>query len=116
PGEERTPKFGRLANERSPVREAFVYRLLDAAGVATLRARPARVSYVDKGAQAPPLVRNAILLEDDDDLMKRLDGTGKITMERFTSARDQFAPLDTAAMAFAQAMIANYDWCVRFYP
>jgi hypothetical protein len=116
PGEERTPKFGRLANEKSPLREAFVYRLLDAAGVTTLKARPARISYVDKATQAAPLVRNAMLLEDDDDVMKRLAGTGEITIERFTSARDQFAPSETAALAFAQALIANFDWCLRFHP
>jgi hypothetical protein len=116
PGEERTPKFGRLANEKSPLREVFVYRLLEAAGVTTLKARAARVTYVDKASNASPVVRNAMLLEDDDDVMKRLGGTGEITMEQFTSARDRFAPHDTAALAFAQAMIGNFDWCLRFSP
>jgi hypothetical protein len=116
PGEERTPKFGRLANEKSPLREALVYRLLETAGVTTLKARPARVTYIDKAAQPSPVVRNAMLLEDDDDLMKRLGGTGEIAMERFTTARDQFAASETTAIAFAQAMIANFDWCLRFYP
>src|SRR5690349_14560915 len=41
-GEELTKKYGRLANEKSPWREALVYRLLGAAGVPTLLARPAR--------------------------------------------------------------------------
>lgn len=115
PGEERTPKFGRLANEKSPFREVFVYRLLQAAGVTTLQVRPARVTYIDKAAQASPVARNAMLLEDDDDLMKRLGATGEITMEQFTDARDRFAPQDTAALAFAEAMIGNFDWCLRFH-
>jgi hypothetical protein len=115
PGEERTPRFGRLANEKSPLREAFVYRLLEAAGVTTLKVRPARVTYVDKAAQPSPVVRNAVLLEDDDDVMKRLGGTGEITMQQFTTARDRFNPQDTTALAFAQAMIGNFDWCLRFH-
>jgi hypothetical protein len=116
PGEERTPKFGRLANEKSPLREALVYRLLEVVGVPTLKARPARVTYIDKAAQGSPIVRNAVLLEDDDDLIKRLEGTGEIKPEQFTNARDRFAPRDSAAVAFAQAMIGNFDWCLRFHP
>jgi hypothetical protein len=115
PGEERTPKFGRLANEKSPLREALVYQLLAASGAATLQVRPARVTYVEKATQASPIVRNAMLLEDDDDLMKRLGATGEITMQQFSNARDRFAPLDTAVIAFAEAMIGNFDWCLRFH-
>src|SRR6185436_12107207 len=55
-----SPKYGRLANEKSPHREALAYQMLHAAGVPALRARPARVTYVDPGAGgAQPLVRNA---------------------------------------------------------
>src|SRR4051794_40832606 len=116
-GEQLTPEFGRLANEKSPLREAFVYRLLDAVGVPTLRARPARIAYVDTtGGEQQPVVRNALLLEDDDDVKRRLGATGQITMEQFTTAREMFAPDDTARLAFAQAMIGNFDWCLRFYP
>ena len=116
-GEQLTPEFGRLANEKSPVREAFVYHLLDAMGVPTLRARPARIAYVDtSGGEQQPVVRNAVLLEDDDDVKRRVGATGEITMEQFTTARELFAPADTARLAFAQAMIGNFDWCLRFYP
>jgi len=116
PGEERTPKFGRLANEKSPMREGLVYRLLEVVGVPTLKARPARVTYIDKTEQGSSIVRNAVLLEDDDDVIKRLEGTAEIKEEQFTSARDRFAPQDSAAVAFAEAMIANFDWCLRFHP
>ena len=116
-GEELTSKFGRLANEKSPLREAFVYRLLEAMGVPTLRARPARITYVDTtGGESPPVVRNALLLEDDDDVKRRIGATGEISMEQFTTARELFTPADTVRLAFAQAMIANFDWCLRFYP
>ena len=115
-GEQLTPEFGRLANEKSPLREAFVYHLLDAIGVPTLRARPARIAYVDTtGGEQRPVVRNALLLEDDDDVKRRVGATGAITMEQFTTAGELFAPADTARLAFAEAMIGNFDWCLRFY-
>jgi hypothetical protein len=59
-----TTKYGRLANEKSPWREGLAYQLLESVGVPTLRARAARVTYVDP-ADGTPLVRNALLVEDD---------------------------------------------------
>src|SRR5436190_14036397 len=66
-----TAKYGRLPSEASPHREAFVYRLLDAVGVPTLKARPARITYVysdGRDGQTPdqqqPIARNAMLLEN----------------------------------------------------
>jgi hypothetical protein len=116
PDTERTPKFGRLANEKAPLREVFVYRLLDAMGVPTVKARAARITYTDTGTGGAPLVRNAMLLEDEDDAKQRLGGTREITSQQFTTARAQLAADDTARLAFAQAMIGNFDWCLRFYP
>ncbi len=40
---DRLTRNNRLPNERSPHREAFVYRVLDVLGIPTLKARPARV-------------------------------------------------------------------------
>ena len=84
-GEIITKKYGRLLNEQSPVREAFVYRLLEVVGAPTLKARQARVTYVytDPRAETPdqrqPLVRNAVIIEDDEDAVKRLGGTQQLT-------------------------------------
>ena len=89
-----SPKYGRLANEKSPQREALVYRLLQAAEVPTLRVRPATVTYVDKG-QAP-LTRKAFLVEDDGDARKRLQGTAEIPMEQFGDAKARGASADAA--------------------
>jgi hypothetical protein len=115
PGE-LTKTYGRLANEASPWREAAIYRLIAAAGVPTLRVRAARIRYVDtspNGTVVPsPLVRNAFLLEDEDAARKRMGATGEITQERFTTARDAFAAADVARIAFAEAMIGNFDWCL----
>jgi hypothetical protein len=117
-----TPRFGRLPNEHSPLREAFVYRLLDTLGVPTLKARPARITYVFTDARvdgqagaARTLARNAMLLEDDDAAIARF-GTKEIPESAFTNARDTFKVEDAARLAFAEALIGNFDWCVRFYP
>jgi hypothetical protein len=107
-------KYGRLANERSPHREALVYRLLQAANVPTLRARPATVTYVDQG-QAP-LTRKGLLVEDDGDARKRLNGTTEITMEQFGDARTRGASADAARIAFGEAMIGNFDWHLKTSP
>jgi hypothetical protein len=110
-----TPKFGRLANEYSPLREAFVYRLIEISGVPTLKARPARITYIDTSAgAAAPLVRNALILEDDDAARKRLGAAAEIPMQEFGTAADRLSPADTARLAFAEAMIGNFDWCLKF--
>src|SRR5262245_32121817 len=50
------PRYGRLANERAVMREAFIYQLLEVLGVPSLKARPARVTYEEPVAGATPLV------------------------------------------------------------
>src|SRR5258708_14976627 len=47
--ETHSAKYGRLANENSPRRAVRTYRLLQAAGVPTLRTRPASITYIDGG-------------------------------------------------------------------
>jgi len=118
-----TARFGRLPNERSPVREAFVYRLLDAVGVPALRARPARATYVyadarpgQSPAQEQPIVRNALLLENTEEAIKRFGGDREIVEKAFTNARAQFTPADTARLALGEAMIGNFDWCLKMTP
>lgn len=115
-GEELTAGFGRLANETSPVREVFAYHLLDALGVPTLKARAARITYIDTRPGATPLTRSAMLLEDESAATRRLGGTADIDVNEFTSARDSFQPLDTARLALAEAMLGNFDWCLRQFP
>ena len=119
-GESITKKYGRLSNEKAPVREAFIYRLLDVVGVPTLRVRQARISYVytdPRPSQTPdqnqPVVRNAIIVEDDDEAVKRLGGVRQIDEKGFVSARDMLSVEDTALVAFAEAMIGNFDWCLK---
>ena len=110
-----SPKYGRLVNEKSPHREALVYDLLRAAEAPALRTRAARITYIDP-ARPAPLERNALLLEDDDEAMKRLGGTAEIPLESFGSVATRGAAADAARIAFAEAMIGNFDWCLKFSP
>jgi hypothetical protein len=114
PDDDLTTKYGRLANERAPHREVMVYQMLRAAGVPTLRVRPARITYSYADGRAP-LVRNALLLEDDSDALRRFEATGSIDEARFASARESFEPAQSATLAFAQALVGNFDWCLRFF-
>jgi len=113
--DELSTKYGRLANEKSPLREALVYQLLKAVEAPTLVARPARITYIDK-SQGQPIVRNALLLEDDDDAMKRVRGTAELPMEAFGNVVSRRAAADAARIAFSEAMIGNFDWCLKFSP
>ena len=113
-GETLTPRFGRLPNEQSPWREAFVYRLLDTLAVPTLKARPARITYVYAEGGQPPLQRNAMLLEDDDDARARLGVDQEVEPSAFSNAEKEFKPEDTAQLTFAEALIGNFDWCLKF--
>src|SRR3954468_6774361 len=117
PDAQLTTKYGRLANEKSPHREALAYQMLAAAGAPTLRTRAARVTYVDPGLNGgQPLARNALLLEDDDDAMKRVGGTTELTLENFGDVAARKASADAGLIAFGEAMIGNFDWCLKFSP
>jgi len=106
---ERSPK-GRLANDKAPLREAFVYRLLDTLGVTTLKARPAEITYID-GHETR---RHAMLLEDVDATAARLGAGKEIDKSKFTNARDMFDPDLAVKLAFGEALIGNFDWCVKW--
>jgi hypothetical protein len=109
-------KYGRLVNERSPLREGLTYRILDALGVPTLRTRPARITYVDPGAGGAPLVRSALLVEDDNDAMARVGGTSALSLDTFGNVKTRNANEDASRIAFGEAAIANFDWCLKFAP
>ena len=84
-------------------------------GGVNLSPRAARVTYIDK-AQGTPLERNGFLLEDDDDAMARVGGKAELSLEAFGSVATRGAAADAARIAFAEAMIGNFDWCLKFSP
>ena len=52
----------------------------------------------------------------DDDAMKRVNGTAEIALDVFGSVAVRGATADGARIAFAEAMIGNFDWCLKFSP
>ena len=48
--------------------------------------------------------------------MARFGGTRAIPEKEFTNAQAQFAAADTVRLAFAEAMIGNFDWCLKMTP
>ena len=77
------------------------------------RARPGSPTSI--GAPEP-LVRNALLLEDDDDAMARVEGNAELALEEFGNVGDARRAADAARIAFSEAMIGNFDWCLKFSP
>ena len=99
--EQLIPKYGRLSNEKSPHREALVYDLLRAVDAPDAQ-DPARAHHLRRQGQGTPLERNALLLEDDDDAMKRVGGTAEMPLETFGSVATRGAAADAARIAFAR--------------
>jgi hypothetical protein len=116
PDDQLTRKYGRLANEKSPLREGLTYRILDTLGVPTLRTRSARITYIDPEAGGAPLARAALLVEDDNDAMIRVGGTRAISLDTFGNVKSRNAMDDASRVAFGEAAIANFDWCLKFAP
>jgi len=105
-------KYGRLPNEKSPWREVAIYQILDALGVPALRAKSARVTYLYPDGRR--VERNALIVEDDDEAAKRMGGTKTVEPEEFTTADQMFERADAVTLAFAEALVGNFDWCVKF--
>jgi hypothetical protein len=55
------------------------------------------------------------LVEDDNEARQRFGASKKITESEFSSARSIFLPADTAKLALAEALIGNFDWCLRMF-
>jgi hypothetical protein len=54
-----------------------------------------------------------MLLEGTEAAVHRVGGGREIGEKEFTTAQARFKPSDTARLAFAEAMIGNFDWCLK---
>jgi hypothetical protein len=119
PPSERT-KFGRVANEVAPWREAAVYQMLGALGLAVPRTRPVTITYVDTSAGNKELLRKAALIEDVGDVAKRLGGKEIFVVDSDAAASDPRAagsaetakmdPVEIALVHLGEALVGNEDF------
>ncbi len=119
PVEARTD-YGRVANEASPWREAFVHQLLRGAGIEAPKARPVAITYTDTGKGSAALTRKAALIETAGDVARRLGGTEPFVVDSEIAVHDPRAndsaepeqmPLATIARVhFAEALVGNEDF------
>ena len=93
--------------EEYVIREYAVYRIHNLITDVSLRARPARVTYVGDKADSKPLTTWGLLIEDDDDAARRNGGNVKELL------RGTFADMDPEQMRLLgvfEYLIANTDW------
>ena len=57
-----------------------------------------------------------MFVEDLDETVRRLGAERELPVAQFTNARDTFAAADGVKLAFAEALIGNFDWCLRWTP
>jgi hypothetical protein len=121
------PTWSRTRNQKSPVREALIYRILSRTDTVSLLARPAVITYTDTSATvdaqvlpARTITRAAFFLEDDDTAAERYGG--KILQQAgrrppnapFMNARDsKIDPRNIALSVLAQALTQNTDWFIQ---
>lgn len=121
------PEWFRTRNQKSPVREALIYKILTRTDTVSLLARPAVITYTDTSATvdaqvlpARTITRAAFFLEDDETAAERYGG--KILQEAgprppnapFMNARDsKIAPRNIALSVLAEALTENVDWYIQ---
>lgn len=141
-------KYKRLRNQLAPNREALAYRILETLEVTTLKARPGRINYVftdARASDAPQITRNAMFLESDGQLEKRLGAvesfpqeTYKLYLENISRSSKKKSPLpgfvdaaegpknlvpdqfdqtllDAAMVYFGNGILYNHDWDLKVF-
>lgn len=127
------PVWGRIGNDKGPIREVLLYTVLNRVGTVTLMARPIEITYTDTSrkpgaAYFPrnPLTRKAFFLEDADSAAKRYGGKVSQKAEQVTrsdtyafqdAASSQVDPLNVALAVLGETLADNGDdWFVRLWP
>ncbi|MFN2397872.1 MAG: hypothetical protein ABR543_04410 [Gemmatimonadaceae bacterium] len=95
--------------EQYLLQEYAIYEVYNLLTPLSLRARLARVTYVDSATAQPATTRFGILLEEEASMAERNGGK----VHAVQGARgDDLDPLQTAIFAVFQFMIGNTDWSV----
>lgn len=121
------PTWGRVLNEKSPVREALLYRILNLAGATTFRSRSAQVTYVDTSSSTDPkffpdggksLTRKALVMEDEKDAARRSGHVIKIKSGDAAPAElnlQGMPDVDSESAVtgmLSEALAQNHDWYI----
>lgn len=111
--------LGRLRNGKSPHREDLVYQILEVIGVHSFSSRPVYIEYTNNRLMESLGRHQAFLLESMDSLAARLGGSEiEVRYGTFTSVEQtvglRAGELETARIYFAEGLIANWDWDLRY--
>ncbi len=98
-----------MAFQRHTFLEYTAYKLFNVATDTSFRVRLAEISYVDEKSGKEIIRRFGFLIEDVDDLAKRVD-LKEVSIER--ASRAQLNAQSTATVTLFQYMIGNLDWGV----
>ncbi len=100
---------GSQSHEQYILREYLAYKLADILMPHHFRARLAKVTYIDSKAGKPLTTRYGIVLEDDDDVARRMDGR-TVSIER-TQFKD-LEPSTLANMMVFEYLLGNTDFSI----
>ena len=98
---------GNAMYEEYMIREYLAYKVHNLVTPRSYRARLARVTYVDSATNKPIETRNAVFLEHEDDVAKRMEGE---VVEISRALFDDVDPKQILEMSIFAAFIGHVDW------
>lgn len=101
------PCYDNLLGDELIIREYLAYRMFEQLTGASVRARLVRLTLRDTHVEKSRKVMYAILLEDDEETAKRLNGE---EVEQYGMPVDSMIANQAALVAMFEYMIGNTDW------
>jgi hypothetical protein len=95
--------------EQYLLQEYLIYRVQETLTPYGLKARLARITYIDTTAREDTITKYGVLLEDPDAMAERLGGKRNETRG---TAQTRLQPTSALTLAMFQYMIGNTDWSV----
>ena len=95
--------------EQYVLQEYLAYRIYEQLTPISLRARLARITYVDSASGRPAATRFGMVLEEEEALAARLDG---VILEAHGARPHHLDSFQATLLAVFQYMIGNTDWSI----
>ena len=95
--------------EQYTIQEYLAYEMYERLTPLSMRARLARVTYIDKAGKSDSLTKLAILLEDDSEIAKR---TGTKVMNQMGGTLDDVDQRTLALSSLYEYLVGNTDWAI----